>query len=144
MTISFPPHSSDSLFIVLSADVMRGGHSNAHNIIIMNELLPLHKSNIELYHTSEDEGTWMAAHLPTNSQGQKSNLPEPYLTFLNIPQLERQGTDMKTRVEELEMVNQSLRNRGKLKNDAIAQLSDQLMVISTRLQEVEDSSLCDV
>jgi integrase len=62
---------------------------------------------------------------------------EHYLTFLNIPQLERQGADIQTKVEELEMVNQSLRNRDKLKDDAIAQFSDQLMVLSTRLQEVE-------
>jgi hypothetical protein len=44
---------------------------------------------------------------------------------------------MQTRVEELEVVNQSLRNRDKLKDDAIAQLSDQLMALSTRLQEIE-------
>ena len=44
---------------------------------------------------------------------------------------------MKTRVEELEVVNQSLRNRDKLKDDAIAQLSDQLMVLSRRLEEIE-------
>jgi integrase len=62
---------------------------------------------------------------------------EPYLTFLNIPQLERQGADIQTKVEELEEVNQSLRNRDKLKDDAIAQLSDQLMALSTRLQEIE-------
>jgi len=62
---------------------------------------------------------------------------EPYLTFLNIPQLERQGADIQTKVEELEMVNHSLRNRDKLKDDAIAQLSDQLMALSTRLQEIE-------
>ncbi|MFY9872821.1 MAG: hypothetical protein WAK17_24185, partial [Candidatus Nitrosopolaris sp.] len=37
----------------------------------------------------------------------------------------------------LEMVNQSLRNRDKLKDDAIAHLSDQLMALSTRLQEIE-------
>jgi predicted metal-dependent phosphoesterase TrpH len=35
------------------------------------------------------------------------------------------------------MLNQSLRNRDKLKDDAIAQLSDQLMALSTRLQEIE-------
>jgi integrase len=62
---------------------------------------------------------------------------EPYLTFLNIPQLERQGADIQTKVEELEMVNESLRNRDKLKDDAIAHLSDQLMALSTRLQEIE-------
>ena len=35
------------------------------------------------------------------------------------------------------MVNESLRNRDKVKDDAIAQLSDQLMALSTRLQEIE-------
>ncbi len=49
---------------------------------------------------------------------------EAYLTFLNIPQLERQGADIQTKVEELEMINQSIRNRDKLKDDAIAQFSD--------------------
>jgi hypothetical protein len=62
---------------------------------------------------------------------------ESYLTFLNIPQLERQGADIQSKVEGLEMLNQSLRNRDKLKDDAIAQLSDQLMCLSTRLQEIE-------
>jgi Phage integrase family len=62
---------------------------------------------------------------------------EPYLTFLNIAQLERQGADIKTKVEELEELNQSLRSRDKVKNDAIEQLSDQIMALSTRLQELE-------
>ena len=62
---------------------------------------------------------------------------EPYLTFLNIHQLERQGADIQSKVEELEELNQSLRNSDKIKDDAIAQLSDQLMAISTRLQELE-------
>jgi integrase len=62
---------------------------------------------------------------------------EPYLTFLNIHQLERQGADIQSKVEELEELNQSLRNRDKMKDDAIAQLSDQLLAISTRLQELE-------
>jgi integrase len=62
---------------------------------------------------------------------------EPYLTFLNVQQLERQGADIQSKVEELEDLNQSLRNHDKLKDDAIAHLSDQLMVITTRLQEVE-------
>ncbi len=56
---------------------------------------------------------------------------EAYLTFLNIQQLERQGADLETLVEELHMLNQSLRNRDKLKDDAIAQLSDQLMALSS-------------
>jgi hypothetical protein len=62
---------------------------------------------------------------------------EPYLTFLNIHQLERQGADIQTKVEELEDLNQSLRQRDKVKDDAIAQLSDQLVSLSSRLQEIE-------
>jgi hypothetical protein len=32
-----------------------------------------------------------------------------------------------------------MRNRDKMKDDAIAQLSDQLLAISTRLQELENN-----
>jgi chromosome segregation ATPase len=59
------------------------------------------------------------------------------LTFLNIHQLERQGADIQTKVEELEELNQSLRQRDKVKDDAIAQLSDQLVALTARLQELE-------
>jgi integrase len=62
---------------------------------------------------------------------------EPYLTFLNIHQLERQGADIQSKVEELEDVNSSLRERDKIKDDAISHLSDQLIALSTRLQEIE-------
>ena len=62
---------------------------------------------------------------------------EPYLTFLNIHQLERQGAGIQSKVEELEELNQSLRNRDKMKDDAIAQLSDQLMALTARMQEIE-------
>jgi hypothetical protein len=59
------------------------------------------------------------------------------VTFLNVPQLERQGANIQTKVEELEELYQLLRNRDKLKDDAIAHLSDQLLALSTRLQEIE-------
>ena len=62
---------------------------------------------------------------------------EPYLTFLNVHQLQRQGADIQTKVEELEELNQSLRQHDKVKDDAIAQLSDQLVSLSARLQEIE-------
>jgi predicted RNase H-like nuclease (RuvC/YqgF family) len=62
---------------------------------------------------------------------------EPFLTFLNIHQLERQGTDIQSKVEELEEVNQALRNRDKMKDDTIAKLSDQLMALTARMQEFE-------
>jgi hypothetical protein len=66
---------------------------------------------------------------------------EPYLTYLNIHQLERQGADIQTKVEELEELNQSLRNRDKMKDDAIAQLSDQVMALTARMQEFESKHL---
>jgi hypothetical protein len=62
---------------------------------------------------------------------------EPYLTFLNIHQLERQGADIQTKVKELEELNQSLRQRDKVKDDAIAHLSHQFMSLLARLQEIE-------
>jgi hypothetical protein len=62
---------------------------------------------------------------------------EPYLTFLNVHHLERQGADIQTKVEELEQLNQSMRDRDKMKDDAIAHLSDQLVAITGRLQELE-------
>ncbi len=62
---------------------------------------------------------------------------EPYLTFLNVYQLERQGADIMSKVNELEEVNQSLRERDRSKDDAIAMLSDQLLTITERLKELE-------
>jgi hypothetical protein len=58
-------------------------------------------------------------------------------TFLKVHQLERQGADIRTKVEELEEINQSLRNRDKMKDDAIAHLSDQLIALTTRLDSIE-------
>jgi hypothetical protein len=53
-------------------------------------------------------------------------------------QLERQGADIQTKVEELEELNQSLRNRDKIKDNAVPQLSDQLVALTTtRIQEIE-------
>jgi hypothetical protein len=40
-------------------------------------------------------------------------------------------------MEELENLNQSLRNRDKMKDDATAQLSDQIMALTTKMQEIE-------
>jgi hypothetical protein len=51
--------------------------------------------------------------------------------------LERQGADIQTKVEELQLINQSLRENDKVKEDALAHLSDQLLVLSERLQQLE-------
>ena len=42
-----------------------------------------------------------------------------------------------SKVNELEEMNQSLRERDKSKDDAIAMLSDQLLTITERLKELE-------
>jgi hypothetical protein len=57
-----------------------------------------------------------------SEKGELFSKIEPYLTFLNIHQLERQGADIQSKVEELENVNSSLRERDKVKDDAIAHL----------------------
>ena len=62
---------------------------------------------------------------------------EPYLTFLNVHQLERQGADIQSKVEQLEQLNQSMRDGDKMKDDAIAHLSDQLIAVTTRLDSIE-------
>jgi hypothetical protein len=50
------------------------------------------------------------------------------LTFLSIPQLERQGAGL-TKIEELQLINQSLRENDKVKEgNALAHLSNQLLV----------------
>jgi len=51
--------------------------------------------------------------------------------------LERHGADILSKVNELEEVNQSLRERDKNKDDAITMLSDQLLTITERLKELE-------
>jgi hypothetical protein len=59
------------------------------------------------------------------------------LIFVNIPQLERQEADIRSEVEELEQLNQSMRDRDKMKDDAIAHLSDQLIALTARLDSIE-------
>ena len=54
------------------------------------------------------------------------------MTFLNVPQLERQGADLQTKIEELQIINQSLRENDKGR-DTLAHLSDQLLVLNERI-----------
>ena len=62
---------------------------------------------------------------------------EPYLTFLNVYQLERQGADIQSKIEELEFLNQSLRERDKSKDDSISMLADQIVNLTERLKDLE-------
>ena len=57
---------------------------------------------------------------------------EPYLTFLNVNQLERQGADIQSKIEEIKELNQSFRERDKMKDDAIAHLADRMQDLERR------------
>jgi hypothetical protein len=51
--------------------------------------------------------------------------------------LERQGANIMSKISELEEVNQSLRERDRSKDYTTAMLSDQLLTITERLNELE-------
>ena len=51
--------------------------------------------------------------------------------------MERHGTDLQTKIEEIQIVNQTLRENDKVKEDALVHLSDQLLVLSERIQQLE-------
>ena len=51
--------------------------------------------------------------------------------------MERQGVDLETKIEELEYINQTLREKDKMKEDGIANLSGKLIMLSERLDAVE-------
>ena len=63
------------------------------------------------------------------------------MTFLNVPRLERQGVDLQTKIEELQLINQPLRENDKVKEDSLAHLSDRLLVLSKRLQRYREDKL---
>jgi hypothetical protein len=54
-----------------------------------------------------------------------------------LQQLESQGADIQSRVDELKQLNQAMRDHDKLKDDAIAHLSDQLIALTARLDSIE-------
>ena len=57
------------------------------------------------------------------------------MTFLNVPQLERQDADLQNKIEELQLINQSLRENDKVKEDALVHRSDQLLVLTERIKK---------
>ena len=97
-----------------------------------------------------DYSEWFIGHAGSTYWRKKDNEKaeifqkiEPYLTFLNIQQLKRQGADLETKIEELQDVNQALREKDKMKEDVIADLSDKLILLSERLDAVEKSNSKD-
>ncbi len=57
---------------------------------------------------------------------------EPYLTFLNVPQLERQGADLQTKIEELQDINQLLRSQQNEKEEQIKKLEESVAFLADR------------
>ena len=51
--------------------------------------------------------------------------------------MKRQGADLETKIEALQDINQALREKDKMKEDVIANLSDKLIVLSERLDALE-------
>jgi integrase len=60
-----------------------------------------------------------------------------YLTFLDYSLLESTGRSIEAKLYEKEKEIQTLRQRDSMNSEAIADLSDQLVTISARLQEIE-------
>ena len=61
----------------------------------------------------------------------------PLFDILERSPFGKTRADIQTKVEELEQLNQSIRDRDKMKDDAIAHLSDQLIDLTTRLDSIE-------
>jgi len=56
---------------------------------------------------------------------------------VNIQQLKRQGVDLETKIEELKDINQVLREKDKMTEDVIANLSDKLIMLPETLDAIE-------
>jgi len=61
---------------------------------------------------------------------------EPYLTFLDIQQLERKGADMETQIVELQELNQILRNREQIREEKERKSSERLSQLEARFEEL--------
>jgi integrase len=62
---------------------------------------------------------------------------EPYITFLDYPELEARGADIETKLTEKEKEIQLLRQRDTINTDAIANLSDQVMKLMLEVKQVK-------
>ena len=61
---------------------------------------------------------------------------EPYLTFLDMQQMERQGADLQTKIEELQDINQVLRNKQNEREEKINGMEKQIQTIMNTLGEL--------
>jgi hypothetical protein len=56
---------------------------------------------------------------------------------VNIQQLKRQGVGLETKIEELKDINQVLREKDKMTEDVIANLSNKLIMLPEKLDAIE-------
>ena len=56
---------------------------------------------------------------------------------MNIQQLKRQGVGLETKIEELKDINQVLREKDKMTEDVIANLSNKLIMLPEKLDAIE-------
>lgn len=74
-----------------------------------------------------------------NPKKQKYSKFEPYTTFFDFLRRDRQSVDIQSKVEELRQANQVLRERDKTRYKELTYLSDQIITLAARKQEVERS-----
>ena len=86
-----------------------------------------------------DYSEWFIGHAGSTYWGKKDNEKaeifrkiEPYLTFLNVPQLERQGADLQTKIENLEDINTLLRNKYNEKEEQIKKLEESVSFLADK------------
>ena len=60
-----------------------------------------------------------------------------HISLIFIHQLERQGADIQSKINELELLNISMRERDRMKDDIISRLSDRLLTLSERIELLE-------
>jgi cell division protein FtsB len=56
---------------------------------------------------------------------------------VNIQQLKREGVDLETKIEELKDITQVLREKDKMTEDLIANLSDKLIMVPEKSDAIE-------
>ncbi len=61
---------------------------------------------------------------------------EPYLTFLNIEQLERKGSDMQSQIQELQEINQVLRNREQMREEKERKSNERLAILEEKFEKI--------
>src|SRR5665648_326971 len=86
-----------------------------------------------------DYSEWFIGHAGSTYWRKKDNEKteifkkiEPYLTFLDTQQLERQGADLQTKIEELQDINQLLRNKQNEREEQIKNLEESVAFLSNK------------